>query len=131
MLTEQWIKWEPIPSLSTRYSFKECIDHADGPRILLTDEYKTLEIAFEKARVFSYKKTLLKIRDLKINGISDTTEWAFFRVINSTFSQSLADGSYGFYLVSYFNHFAFITADAVIEVVCGGDPSVEIIEMEQ
>lgn len=55
MLTDQWVKWEPLQNLSPRYHFQSCIDRSEGPVILLANTKNKIEVKFD-SRVFSYKK---------------------------------------------------------------------------
>jgi len=131
-MTEEWVKWKPLPDLSNSYYIDEILDRIKNFNFLLTDyndERKKLRVIFEHS-VDAYRSTDESYRqktlyDLGNKHGTEFTKWTFFKVYNSSYIQWLSEDSYEFLDKDSFTHFCFIAADSILDVVTNYEPRFE------
>jgi hypothetical protein len=136
-MNEQWIWWKPLEELAKNYYIDAVLDtNNDGFIIQLSEvknEKKKIKIVFENS-VAAYRNTsesfrLYLLEELeKKYGSRFYTEWSFFTVVNSEYLKWLSIQSEGITQDVDFTHFVIFGSDSVLEIICGYEPRMEMME---
>ncbi len=138
-MTEQWIKWEPIKGLSTRYYTDSISKFPKGLKIILSEENdrsKKVNIIFENS-ICAYRSTnesfTLQILDTlgEKYGKNFYAHWTFFKIINSSYIQWILQESHHVTNTMPLTHFAIFTLDSLIDIVATYEPKIELIQQNQ
>ncbi len=135
-MNEQWMKWEPVKGLSTKYYLNSVTDNDDaGFKIELVEfENRKKKATFLFSDwVYSYRYieeifALNKINFLKKKYGENFLNWTFFKVTNSQYIQWLSQESHTISDNRQLQHFSFRTMDSVLDVINDSDPIVEFFE---
>lgn len=134
MIQDQWIKWEPAKNLSNKYYLESFVSGIDEFKLCLVDLYnedKKLLVIFDPPG-YSFQNTDIQFRQKKLQLLQkyqgqNFIDWTFFKITNSTYAQTLAEGSCGVDKIEDFHHFAFFTRDSILEIIVWGnqkDPTI-------
>jgi hypothetical protein len=126
IMTEQWVKWEPIAGLAEHYNIDEVLNTVDGLSIVLskTDGNNDVKIRVTFDTIEAYRSTYETFR-IKIS--DQYMGWTFFRIENSEYLQWLSEQSHGMYDDFKFLHFAIATDDTVLDIIAKHEPKVEFV----
>ena len=137
MPSEQWIKWEPIKNLSSKYYEESFSDDENGLKFILVDAINKRRRITVEIRSDSYLKRNQEFRQATINfldkhyGSKFHSEWTFFKIINSKYIKWLSEESYGVFDLNDdeypLNHFVFLTENSIIDIVDSWEPKVKFI----
>lgn len=134
-MTEQWIKWVPLPDLAKKYYIDALSDTEEGFTILLSEsdnKQKRIKIIFKNS-VSAYRITDETFRHRLICNLSDQYgsefygEWTFFKVLNSHYLQWLSEQSAGIADSLRFTHFSIIAADSILDIATTYEPKITLI----
>jgi hypothetical protein len=135
-MEELWIKWVPIKDLAKKYLIESVTHNSKGLDIVLCEEKNNknkLNVFFE-GFIHSYKWTE-ELYNLKIISILNThypkdfyTKWTFFKVVNSSYAQSLLEGSEDSAEGREFIHYLFFENDGLLEVIAPAEPSMKFMK---
>ncbi len=134
-MQEQWIRWEPVKGLSRKYYVESISDSIEGFKIILfdsSDRRKKVHVIFEDS-VDSYRSIdeSLKFRDTyelhQQYGSKFSTEWTFFKVINSSYVKWLSEQTYGTVEPEYLTHFVLLAVDSMVDIINPVEPKIEIV----
>jgi hypothetical protein len=136
---EQWAQWRPIDNLSAKYYVDSISDTLEGFTIQLSTENKhdgavlvVFEISVDAYRSTDESYRLSTISDLsKRYGDSFYGTWTFFKVSNSEYLQWLSTQSFEITDTLDFIHFAFVTGDSILDVICIYEPKVKFVSTPQ
>lgn len=131
-MAEQWVKWKPVEGLSNKYYVESISDGFDGFEMVLSDsddEEKKIKVIFEDS-VHAYRSTDESYRQSTINAIDKEygthfySEWTFFKVADSEYTQWISAQSYSIADSEPLIHFSFIAVDSIVDVIAAYEPKV-------
>lgn len=131
----QWIKWEPIECLSSKYYIHSISDGLEGFIIVLSDandENKKVKVIFEDS-VHTYRSTDESFRQSTINDLDEIygtqfySDWTLFKVSNSDYMQWLSAQSYSIIDSESLIQFTLLAVDSVVEIIAAYEPKVELL----
>jgi hypothetical protein len=133
---EQWKQWRPIEGLAGKYQLATISDTADGfvlYFVAMDDQRKKVCVNFEES-IDLYRNTRSEYRLALMDTLAEQYgsdfyhNWTFFKIEHSLYVQWISKSSLG--ISDYYNfiHFAFITADSVLDIVVDYEPSVVITD---
>lgn len=134
-MSEQWERWEPIRSLSSKYYIESISDSIKCFKITLCesdDERKKVEVVFEDS-VHAYRSTDESFNLKTINTLDEQygtkfySNWTFFKVNNSEYTNWLSKQSYGIADSQPLIHFCLIASDSIVDVIAAYEPKIERI----
>ena len=134
-MTEEWIRWEPIPGLANKYYIVEIFDYIENLIIDLSadyDENNKLRIIFENS-IIAYKSTDESFRDATMLQLKQKYggefywNWTFFKVQNSEYLQWLAKESSSDFDNHKHIHLSLMGINSIVDIVTIYKPKVEII----
>lgn len=137
--SEQWLKWNPVFNVLSRYEFQSMTHTSDSITIILfdPDKNKKIKIVFD-GFVDAYQYVDIRYQAERLNEIEKKygkeffNKWTFFKVINSDLRRWLNEESLGiidyFFTHNSYMHFAFVTSTCVIDVIAGYEPKIEFIQ---
>lgn len=127
-MTEQWIKWEPIPELFPHYRIDKISNTLEDLSILLSQANNPdikIRVTF-KEPIEAYRNTYETFR-IKISNKYECR--SFHKVEDSEYLQWLFEQSKSSNLDNNmkFTHFAITTDDTVLDIIAKYDPLVEFV----
>lgn len=136
-MEEQWLRWNPIIGLEKKYDIDSMIYDVKRFIILFSqyyDEGKKVKLIFENSiDAYRWSNETLRyklILDLdKKYGADFYGDATFFKVDNSSYIQWISQQSCTISDSIKYIHFAFITANSILDIVTTYEPKVEIINV--
>ncbi|MCR6106975.1 hypothetical protein HXA34_11810 [Salipaludibacillus agaradhaerens] len=134
-MNEQWERWEPIKRLSNKYYIESISDSIKCFKITLcesNDERKKVEVIFDDS-VHAYRSTDESFNLKTINTLDEHygtrfySNWTFFKVNNSEYTNWLYEQSYGIAASQPLIHFCLIASDSIVDVIAAYEPKIERI----
>jgi hypothetical protein len=135
-MQEQWIKWEPIPHLASRYIVESIIMRQKGWSLLLSPidtTFPSVKVFFT-GRVEAYRRTNLQEmsaldseRKKLISSFAHGNSWAFFTVAYSSYLQWLSEESATLIERPGVAHYLILGENAIVDIVTVGRPIVKIV----
>lgn len=131
-MEEQWIQWNPIEKLASKYYIDFVIDKIETFKVNLIDtksEREKIEIAFlEGVEAYTRVEESFRVKIIheldKKYGTDFYGDWTFFKVHNSEYIKWLSEQSYKWSDTHKFMHFCLITADAIMDIIATYEPEV-------
>lgn len=124
VISNNWIKWEPIQGLSKKYFLGEFLDSTKEFKLQLIDaaDLAGKALLVSQFSWYSYRYTDLRLRQKTLHWLrelhgNEFTEWTFFKVENSAYVAELVVGGCEVNAMEDFTHFVFLTQDAILEIV--------------
>jgi hypothetical protein len=133
-MQEQWIRWEPIEGLFSKYDLDIIIDDEKGLKIIFECDQKKVNVFFKHGAV-SYIKTNETLRSYLIGSLSKEygsvfyASWTFFKVENSEYLKWLSAQSCSISDYYHLQHFSFIVDGSILDIAASVEPIVEHIEL--
>jgi hypothetical protein len=135
-MSEEWIRWEPVPGLVDKYYVKSISDTFTELRVVLcsfNDDKQQVTLSWENS-VYAYRTTYESFRQKIVYELdkkygSDFYNWTFFKVKNSSYLQWLSEESYTISDSISFTHYALVATESILDIVSGFDPKVEITQL--
>ncbi len=135
MISENWERWEPLPSLCTKYSLEKIIEEGEVSIVLSGHKNETSRILLKISRLFAYTVTKNSFDDKLFNDLQEKygpefhTTWTFFKVNNSDFikwidQESSTIASSWAREEKPMQHFCLITMEEVIDIMVYGEPKI-------
>ena len=91
MLTEQWLRWEPLPNLEKQYTMVDFVDDNTKLEIFLTaanNPKNRIHIIFEHGTLVYRYTTIPAGKQAFFNQLKQSfSDWTFFKVNNSMYVQ--------------------------------------------
>ena len=133
-MTEQWTKWEPAPALIKKYWIDAVLDTADDFSILLSDANNAnkIQVIFENS-VDAYRNADETYRYKLICDLNEKYggdfygSWTLFKVLNSEYLKWISEQSCTISDNRSLQHFSFIAADSVLDVVAPYEPMIKFM----
>lgn len=131
MMSEQWVKWEPIKNLSPKYFEESFSDNKNGLKFILVDANNKKKRTAIECISDSYLKRNQEFRQATINflnkyyGSKFHSEWTFFKIINSKYIEWLFEESFGTSKNFPLIHFLLLTENSIIDIITKGEPFVK------
>ena len=136
MLNEQWTKWKPNISLEGKYNIESF--HYKGDEtitfIMISAQDKNKKISLYFGGIgLSLRKSNGMAMENKIAFLKDKygedfySEWSFFTVINSAYSNWAAAETCTIYKSTDFIHFAIVSKNSIYESI-NGVPEIQFIQ---
>lgn len=132
-MAEQWVRWEPTPGLSAKYTIVAVIDDESAFSVRLAQETKHTELirVLFPMSVDAYRYTDESFRVSTIQQLNTTPDarcypdWTFFRVYHSRYIQWLSEQSHSFSDYLPLIHFALIDSAGILDIVAPYEPEIE------
>lgn len=130
---DEWNNWIPTTGISMgKYDIVKMLSDCNGILIVLESKFCILEILFDgyvdAVREFDESSRLRSIENHDQYPIS---QWPFYKVKNSSFSEWIEHESYGFISQNNLIHYIFLTEDTFIEVLATYEPKVKILNKSE
>ena len=134
-MTEEWVRWEPVPDLASRYYIDSVHNDSNGFTIVLSEDRIVTNKVYVRFKdwVNSYRQTDETFRAYLIHklhekyGVAFYSQWSFFKVHNSSYiswlsaeSSTISDN---FELI----HFVVFDPNNVIDIIAGYEPTIEFV----
>ncbi len=138
-MKERWSRWNPVEDLEEEYEIESIVYTSSGIEIIVYDVSpgffchkivrQKIKIVFDKGPISFYRYADESFRQTLINFLAQEYRvhfyayWAFFKVENSSYIQSLPKE-----YQSSLRHFSFLLRNSVIDIVATYEPHVEEIQ---
>ena len=135
-VAEQWERWEPIPGVAAKYYAESMCNTIEGVKILLFDDNDQKLVVTFANPVNAYRSVNESFRLNLINtldaqyGSDFYGKWTFFKVTNSAYVKQLSEKSGIINNEWPLQHFSFLTADAIIDIINTCEPEIEFLTHE-
>jgi len=131
-MQEEWMWWEPLLDLQTKYHIESTFTTIESFVIVLSYVYdldKKVKIKFTSP-LKVYRKTYETLRYKTIveldeqHGMSFYGNWTFFKIINSSYLERMLGREYS-YNSTRGTHYCLITLDYMIDMISDTEPIVQ------
>jgi len=128
-----WVPWKPHEWIQPHYNFVQCNDFIKKIELLLAvpNSSKKLLIIFDFP-IYMYRATY-QPHASPVSIPKDHhcyNQWTFFKVIDSSYLQWLAEQSYGILEPQQYIHFSWITPQTIIDVISLEEPIIQNITIK-
>lgn len=125
-MTEQWIKWEPLPGLARLYDIDKVSYTLEGLSILLSEfhENNAVKVRVTFTEIEAHRSTYetFRIKNSKFH-----ENGTFFKIENSEYVTWLSEQGYSNDNSSLLIHVAIATEDTVLDIIATQEPTVQFV----